>query len=228
MNRWVVAALKNELDLLIQMLGAERRGEMGGHPFYEGKSAKNRVYLCSIGVGVAEAAITLGALMGCRDVDEVIMVGSAGAMPGSGLEVGDLAVATQESLAEMGLVAGPGLGDVQALGMEDLTQSIPLDTQMSNGLSRACRVVAEIKAGPFLTVVGVSAGPAHAAMREKWFSPLAENMEGYALALSAARFGIRAAQVRGISNRAGDRNRRRWNLDLAESLSQRAVLEYLR
>jgi futalosine hydrolase len=149
-------------------------------------------------------------------------------MPGSDLAVGDLAVATKETLAEMGLVTGAGLGDARDLGLHGLIQTIPLDLELTDRLARACRVVAETERGSFLTVVGVSASPEQAAMREKRFSAIAENMEGYALALSALRYGIKAAQVRGISNRAGHRDKQTWNLDLAQDLAQRAVLEYLR
>jgi futalosine hydrolase len=149
-------------------------------------------------------------------------------MPGSDLDVGDLAVATEETLSEMGLVTGAGLGDARDLGLQGLTQTIPFDPELSDRLAQACDKVIKTKRGPFLTVVGVSAGPEQATMREEKFSAIAENMEGYALALSAARYGIRAAQVRGISNRAGNRDKRSWNLDLAQDLAQRAVLEYLR
>jgi futalosine hydrolase len=53
-------------------------------------------------------------------------------------------------------------------------------------------------------------------------------MEGYALALAGRRFGIPAAEIRGISNAAGDRDRSRWDFRLAMDRAQLAVIEFLR
>ena len=41
---------------------------------------------------------------------------------------------------------------------------------------------------------------------------VAEEMEAFAVALAALRFGVRLTVVRGISNVAGDRDQSRWRL----------------
>jgi futalosine hydrolase len=81
--------------------------------------------------------------------------------------------------------------------------------------------------GKLLTVVGVSARPEQAAARAEWFQALAENMEGYSLALAGRHFELKTAEIRGISNVAGDRDKSRWDFKTALRRSQMAVLEFL-
>jgi futalosine hydrolase len=82
--------------------------------------------------------------------------------------------------------------------------------------------------GRILTVAGVSANEDHAGARALVFNAVAENMEGYALALAGNRFGIPTAEIRGISNRAGDRDKSHWDFKKALVPSQKVILEYLR
>jgi futalosine hydrolase len=73
-------------------------------------------------------------------------------------------------------------------------------------------------AGPeIVSVAAASAGPAEAAaLAGRYPAAIAEEMEGYAVALAARRFGVPLIVVRGISNRAGDRDHDGWRL--AEAL----------
>ncbi len=73
-------------------------------------------------------------------------------------------------------------------------------------------------AGPeIVSVATASARPAAAAaLAARYPDAVAEEMEGYAVALAARRFGVPLSVVRGISNRAGDRDHGSWRL--AEAL----------
>ena len=75
--------------------------------------------------------------------------------------------------------------------------------------------------------MGVSGNAAQVEARHKSFSPLAEDMEGFALAHVGKAFKLPVAQVRGISNKAGNRNRATWDLDLSSRNAQLTVLEYI-
>ncbi len=68
--------------------------------------------------------------------------------------------------------------------------------------------------GPeILSVAAASADAGAAAARAAGHpAAAAEEMEGYAVALAARRFGVPLAIVRGISNVAGDRDVARWRL----------------
>ena len=67
--------------------------------------------------------------------------------------------------------------------------------------------------GQVLSVAAASEDEARAAARaSRHPDAVAEEMEGFAVALAAQRFGVRLTIVRGISNVAGDRDQSRWRL----------------
>ena len=113
----IVAALENELRLLKTQLDARPSGQALAHPYDVGHSGRTTVYLSEIGVGLASAALALGALAATISPSEIIMVGSAGSLPGSGLEAGQLAVASSEVLSEFGVCSEAGVGSAEALGI---------------------------------------------------------------------------------------------------------------
>ncbi|MBW1682478.1 MAG: futalosine hydrolase [Deltaproteobacteria bacterium] len=230
MTLCVFAAVRSELTLLISLCHAVRRNGPGGlhQEVYEGRAGGKNVTLAVVGVGLGSAALSIGSLLGVLAPRAAFMVGSAGALPGSGLETGDLLVCESEILAELGVVRGPGIGDARPLVLPGVRQEIPLDPGLSAALFRAGSVVGRVKKGPALTVVGVSAGARVAETRAERFGAMAENMEGYALALAGRRFGVPVGEIRGISNPAGDRDRDHWDFKAAREGVQRAVMEYLR
>jgi futalosine hydrolase len=57
------------------------------------------------------------------------------------------------------------------------------------------------------------------------FKALVENMEGVAAAHVCTLYGVPFQEIRGVSNRAGDRDKRRWDLDRAVTVAQEAVLK---
>lgn len=224
----IVAALKSELRLLKTGLDARPSAETVAHPYDIGYAGRTPAYLGEIGIGLASAALALGSLVATISPSEIIMVGSAGSLPGSGLEPGQLAIAFSEVLSEFGVCSETGIGSVEALGLPGLSQEIPLDHEMARCLGEAALSIAPARIGRFLTVVGVSADHRLAEARASLFSALVESMEGFAVALAGERFRIRVGEVRGVSNIAGIRDKSAWSLDLANQRAQEAVLSYLR
>jgi len=159
--------------------------------------------------------------------DRAIMIGSAGALPGSGLQVGDLAVASTEILSELGVCIGSGIGDGEPLALLGLRQEVPLDRALANSLLESAQRGANASLGSFLSVLGVSADERQAAARALRFHALVENMEGYALALAGRRFNIQVGEVRAVSNMAGVTDKSAWDLPLANERAQSAVLAFL-
>jgi futalosine hydrolase len=227
MTTWIVAALDSELSLLKTESRALPYRQVQGLLSYCGRIGKARVYLAAVGTGVVSAALGLATFAVSIGADKAIMIGSAGAYPGSGLEVGDLAVASSEILSELGVCVSPGIGDGGSLGLPGLAQEIPLDRALAERLVESISNDARVKLGGFLTVLGVSSEPAHAETRALRFRALVENMEGYALALAGQRFGIQVCEVRAVSNIAGMRDKSTWNLPLANERAQSAVLSFL-
>jgi len=228
MSFWVVAAVKEELDLLLSEFNAKSEERVGGYSQYVGKVGNQRLRFGVIGVGLASASLALGGLLRLETPEAIILVGSAGALPGSGLEKGDLVVAGSEILAELGLLVGPGIGDQKLLALPNLAQEIAFDQALGDDLFTAAGQAGLVVYDKVLTVVGVSATRDQAEARSRRFKAVAENMEGYAVALAGRNFGVRAAEVRGISNRAGDRNKTNWDLQMANDRSQSVIVEYFR
>jgi futalosine hydrolase len=227
MNLLIVAAMEQELDLLIEACRPESGGYVAGYRHYSGTMGKHAIRIGITGVGIASASMALGAFCATETPEAAIMVGSAGMFPGFGLCVGDLVVAQTEILSELGVVSGPGIGDGDLLKLSGVDQEISLDGALSGQIVKAGQEVAKVAFGKSLTVTGASANMDHAVLRVKQFGALAENMEGYALALAGQRFGIPVAEIRGISNETGDRNRLNWDFKTAMALPQKAVLEFL-
>jgi futalosine hydrolase len=167
----------------------------------------------------------------------VLQVGVAGAYPGSGLAVGDLALATEEVYADTGVLAPEGWLSTEAIGLalarvggREYGNAFPLDP----GLVRAAlRVVEEaawreprplIAAGRCLTSSLVTGRAADAgALAGRWHA-LAESMEGAAAAHVCALHGVPFLEVRGISNLAGDRDKAGWDLNGAAARAAAAAL----
>jgi len=228
MSLWIVAAVKEEIGILLSESNARSVKDIGAIPQYVGTAGNQMVRFGVIGIGIASAGLALGYLLSLETPEGIIIVGSAGALPGSGLGVGDVVVADSEILAELGVLVGAGIGDATLLGLPDMDQQIAFDQALGDDLFTAAGRVGNAMHGKVLTVVGLSATQDQAEARAKRFKAAAENMEGYAVALAGRNLGIMAAEVRGISNRAGDRNKADWDLKIANERSQSAVLEYLR
>ncbi len=228
MSVWVVAALEDEIALLLTGVGATLQGRLGGCLHHVGSLGQRQVRLAALGVGVTSAALSLGRLIAFGLPQGAIMVGSAGALPGSGLGVGDVVAAEKEILAELGVLVGVGQGEAEQMGVPDLAQALDLDRSLTSEVIAGAASLGPVRRGSLLTVVGVSARPEQAEGRARRFRALAENMEGYALALAGRRFGFPTAEIRGISNHAGDRDKSRWDLRTAQERPQMVVLEYLK
>ena len=79
--------------------------------------------------------------------------------------------------------------------------------------SLGCRVAQ----GPFVTVSSITGSFTKAAVLSQAFSPVMESMEGAAAAHVAALYQVPMVEIRAASNRVGERDKARWDI-------QRAVL----
>jgi futalosine hydrolase len=224
----IVASVEAELSQVMTELNTRLDRTLGGCALYVGHVGQNPIYLATVGVGIVSSAIAMGCLLASVPVSQVIMTGSAGALPDSGLTEGDLAVASSETMAELGVCTGEGLGDAGSLRRFGLDQSIPLDEWLSRSLVESAQGSFHVGRGAFLTVAGASNDRAQTVARAERFRAVVENMEGYAVALAGRRFGIPVGEVRAVSNQAGVRDKSTWKLDLANERAQTVVMNYLR
>lgn len=161
------------------------------------------------GVGRTNAAVaTTRALLQQGPFDAVINAGLAGALPGSGLSIGDVIVASGCIYAEEGLITPQGFADIASIGLSlgDFEgNAVPVDERLLEILSASFRI------GPVATVATCSGTDEAASMIARRTDALAEAMEGAAVVHAARRLQTPAIELRAISNNAGDRSSQQWD-----------------
>jgi len=164
-----------------------------------------------LGVGKVSAAVTLSSYLEQHsEVERILLIGVAGAYPGSGLEVGDLVLAGEEIQADLGTRDGLkplGFPALEVAGKRYFNH-FPADTIWTAELLTLWK----LEPRPFLTRDQVSETREEAAELARRWKAAVENMEGAAVAHTALFHGVAWAELRAISNEAGVRDKNRWDL----------------
>ncbi len=162
------------------------------------------------GFGPVAAAARARDAIAAHEPERVILVGIAGTFNPGGLPVGTAAVfpsvlmhgvgvgvASFVPAAALGYLHWPRRGDDPPDGPEALALAHPVPPA----------------AGPLLTVCTASAAETEARERRTLFpAAVAEDMEGFAVALACRLAEVPLVIVRGISNAVGDRRFERWQI----------------
>ena len=158
------------------------------------------VELLVTGVGPVEASCTLATALARGSYRLVINAGIAGVFNGAA-QIGDGVVVADDTM-ELAQEGGAPLA---------LPAGVELvETARSNG-----ELVAQLRAKGFATLRGITV--AHVTSSETTARRLAErgaqveSMEGFAVLRAAERAGVPAIELRGISNRCGDRAASGWD-----------------
>lgn len=231
----VVAATAWEIDALRRHLGPVERAAVGPWAVERGRLGGAAVALLAAGLGKANVALALGAVTERVAAGLILSVGVGGAFPGSGLEPGDLAVASEEVYADEGAETAEGWQGLDAVGIPlweaadggVYLNRLPVDPAETAGLAAAARAAGRAAVGPFVTVSTVTGSAARAAWLRERFGAVCETMEGAAAAHAALARGVPFAEVRGISNAVGPRDRASWRLAEAAAAAQGAALAFL-
>lgn len=229
----IQAAVPRELELLTSMLEGRRSGGRGLYPAIEGFLGESSLVCCAGGVGKANAAASATYLLEQYRPSLMIITGCGGAYPGSGLAVGDLAVASDELFADEGTATPDGWLDLRAMQLPLYTQqqrqyynTIPLSHHAAEkAMQLADTHGVRLTRGRFLTVSTCSGTRARGLELRRRHQAICENMEGASCALVALRYGVPCLEIRGISNLVEDRDLSRWDLQLAIEAAQRFVIK---
>jgi futalosine hydrolase len=231
----VTASTDQELSLLVRTGGARELPSTGRRQVYACEIGGIPVYLALTGIGKINAAATTAWLIDRFCPSLIINTGCAGAYPGSGLAIGEIALAESEILGDEGVLSPLGWEPLDAIGIPSLEREgvryfneFPLSPVPA---SRAA-VLAEsrgvsLRRGRFVTVSTCSGTAARGAELVGRFNALCENMEGAAVAQVALAWGVDCMEVRGISNMVEDRDLSRWDIRRAVENAQRFILAYL-
>lgn len=231
----VQTAVPRELELLTASLEGSRSSESGGYTITEGYLGESRLVCCAGGVGKANAAAAATSLIERHNPRLVIITGCGGAYPGSGLTVGDLAVASDELFADEGAETPNGWLDLRAMQLPLYSQNnqhyyntIPLSRHAAEkAMQLADTHGVRLTRGRFLTVSACSGTRARGQELSRRHQAICENMEGAAIALVALRHGLPCLEIRGISNLVEDRDLSRWDLPRALEAAQRFVIKII-
>lgn len=183
------------------------------------------------GIGKANTAMTLAAYAQRHRVEQAVLFGIAGAYEGSGLNLGDVALASEEVQADLGIKEGgmKGMGFptliVHGAGPSSYFHNrFPLDQALTSELAKRL----DVPLKRFLTRDLVCETPAEArAIAKKWEADL-ENMEGAAFAQACLWLGIRGAELRAVSNLAGIRDKNQWRIKLAVEALESVIPRIIR
>jgi len=231
----LIAAVPMETSLLRRSLSPCEVRNCGCRELFLGTRPGLSVVLLHSGVGKANAAAATSALLGFCKPSAVIVVGCGGAFPESGMQVGDLAMATEEIYGDEGVLTPEGFLDMQTIGLPLVQRNghsffnrYPASpTLLDKARNLLTGPFPRLVSGPFVTVStcsGTLAGGLELARRTQG---ICENMEGAAVAQVCAMHNIPFLEIRGISNMVENRDTSKWNLKGGADVAQRAVLEIL-
>lgn len=231
----IITAMPQEAQLLVNTLSGGRRMKGTTVEWVEGELGGLDVAICAGGVGKLNAATATTVMLEHHKPRLVINTGSAGAYVGSGLSIGDLAVASDEALGDEGVIIADGWRDLRYMGLPSLDHggkqyynTIPLSKHASEkAMQLADYYGVFLMRGRFITVSTCSGTRVYGDELARRFQGIAENMEGAAVAHVCLRYGVDCLEIRGISNLVEDRDMSKWQLPRAVEAAQRFVLKYL-
>lgn len=218
----ITAALFPEISQIVQSFAAVQRGE-----FWYFEHARQGYLLTTTEIGMVNTAGKLAYCLALQEIAEIWMVGCCGSYE-SGMAVGDVIEAQEEINGDLGILAEEGWRGPEDFPFAILQKGdkIYRNRFPCHPLSvRSALPAYQVHRGKMLTVSTVSGTRQAASILHARFQALGENMEGAAAAQMAVCFGKPFAEIRGISNEAGDRNKSRWDLPLAFRHSQQAIIE---
>ncbi len=207
---------------------ARRLADLGGLP-------TGHAVRATCGFGPVAAAARAAHLMATQRPSRVLLVGIAGtydeieAPVGTALDFGAVAlhgVGVDEGLQFKG---PPAIGFPQWPGTDPTTPRIEDRLELAGtGLTRAIPGEVHPPRPLLLTTCAASGSVAQADVRRRLFpDALAEDMEGFGVALACALAGVPLRIVRGLSNRVGDRRPESWRIPAALAAARRLCLDVL-
>lgn len=246
----LLSSMPFESNKILSQVNNVRRTKIAGKTVCKGKLLNTGILLMNTGIGKVNAAHSATGIIEEFPVRGIINLGVGGAYPGSGLKIGDIAVALREIYGDEGVISSKGRNrlvpswknlknigiPLVQTGRKKYFNEFPLDKKFAQkalgsippnppqlsceSKKRGCRV----KSGNFITVSSTTDTYKRAVELKNRFNAICENMEGAAIAQVCAIYKIPMLGIRGISNIAGIRDKRKWNLKLASENCQKAVL----
>jgi futalosine hydrolase len=230
----LLSSMPFESEYILSCLKNVRSSGIAGKPVFKGKLSGVNTVIMNTGIGKVNAAHSATSVIEKFPVSKILFTGVGGAYPGSGLNNGDIAAASKEILGDEGVLEAKGWGSLKQIGIplvqngkKKYFNEYPLTSPSLRIFRSENERDIKIRKGPFVTVSAATGTQKRAKELEKRFSAICENMEGAAAAQVCAIYGIPMIEIRGISNIAGVRDKRKWHLQLASENCQKAALRII-
>ncbi len=235
----ILSSMPFESERVLSCLKNVRKTEIAGKILYKGRFSGTDIVLINTGIGKVNAAHSATCIIETIPVKKIINIGVGGAYPGKGLGVGDIAVAAKEIYGDEGVIDSGGWSSMRKIGIplvqkgrkkcfNEFPVMLPPLAWKGWAGKRGEFSGFKVETGNFVTVSAASGTSKRAEELGKKFNALCENMEGAAIAQVCAIYSIPVFEIRGISNIAGIRDKRRWNLPLASENCQKAGMEIIK
>ncbi len=230
----ILSSMPFESETVLSDLKKVRQMTIAEKKVFKGRLSGLEIIVMSTGIGKVNAAHSITSVFERFSVKGVINLGVGGAYPGSGLENGDIAVASKEIYGDDGVIESGGWESLKKIGIplaqvggkkyfNEYPVLVP-QCCVQSPVGAIHELPLQVKTGTFVTVSAASGTQKRASELEKRFKAICENMEGAAIAHVCAIYGVPMFEVRGISNTAGVRDKRKWNMKLASENCQNFFL----
>lgn len=232
----IITAVKEESFLLASQVTSFRSGKLGGREMISGCLCGMPVRLLVCGPGQVNTVQAMTAAISSETPAMIVQTGCAGGFEQAGVHIGDIAIASEEIDAHLGIEPqGPEL-PVESLPFAigcyqnaEIKNRYPANAELAKKTMAALReekrrMAGAVMLGPFITVSTITATDRRAAQYYEAYGVLMESMEGAGAAHVALHYGIPFLEIRAAANRVGKRERDAWNLPLAFEKSQAAVM----
>ncbi|MGQ7330455.1 5'-methylthioadenosine/adenosylhomocysteine nucleosidase [Streptococcus suis] len=200
----IIAAMPQELKVLVDYLQEPVETEVLGRTYYQGKLGQHEVVLVQSGIGKVMSAMSVAILVDRFEVDAIVNTGSAGAVA-EGISIGDVVVADMLAYHDVDLTAF-GYAYGQMSGQE---LYFPADQAL---LEKVTAVLAEQEIDSHVGLIAtgdsfIAGADKIAAIKGHFPQVLAVEMEGAAIAQAAVNLSKPFLVIRAMSDTAqGDAN----------------------
>lgn len=235
----IVASVHGELAGLVKKLKQPIVLNIGGRKLISGYIKEKLVRLLFTGSGLVNAVQAMTAVIENLKPSIIIQTGCAGVFKETGMEIGDIGIATEEIDIHLGIESDSNM-PVNELPFSlmkhnrygDIKNRYPVDNQLSDIAFKIIKKIAvsknfKISKGLFITVSTITATDKKAKEIYKHFAPCMENMEGSGAAHLSLHYDIPFLEIRAASNIVGKRNVNLWNLPLAFERCASAIFAFV-
>ena len=230
----VLTATAYEQQRLRDSLQQVTTQRMGHRTWVRGVIGIRPVVLVETGIGAVNTAQALTVALQEIEPELVLQIGIGGAYLGSGLDKGDLALATEENYGDLGVITPAGWSPADEIGIpvlstnRDYYNTYSLDPTL---VAKAQHILEQsgehVVRGPFVTVQQCTGREDIGNELAARFNAICENMEGAAAAHICTLYAVPFLELRAISNRVEDRNKDAWDIPRAFQRVQIAAQKFI-